>query len=737
LPAHIIDQNLGLLKKQMNFTGGGSEVRRPFIWGMGILLGGLGVLFDKYTALKKTAKAYDFNDLLNCTLHHLVSGNTPDSLPNLKWVQVDEAQDLNETQWEIMRRILHPDAHLVIFADPDQAIFSFLGGSVERLAHMMARLQVQPLQINFRSPDYLLQFYKDYARRNLNVTLKVHARNQSAKSLENMVFLICDDDHQEIDQVSGHIIPSLLENAPDTVAVLSRTNRNVEALSSGLSSAGLSHFVVSEFDLFRLKIAKDYFACLQVLRQPVSRLQWTRILFSFGRCRTLRIAFDTVNRCFDAGILPHWLLDDSDHPPRYPPQTLMQRLNQGRVVVFDTETTGLDLSIDDIIQFAAVEIVHGRIGRSLNLYLHTDRPLGESSRIHGITRETLQKRGVDRSRGFQQILDFIGNDPVVAHNLRFDTWMMDSNIRRVLGRPFIGTRPAFCTLEMARALHPDLPRHSLAYLITRYKIDGANTHDALDDVKATARLLLAMRGPVDAQTPQAVSFYQNHETLIRNLRTRFGPFWNQSMSDWIQPYTFHRLFDAFNPGDKTPPYDEKHIREIENKLLRHMRKTVVPKPLFQLLDRDLPQYLLYKEPDLILDEDRLIVSTIHRAKGLEFDAVIIPGCHSNAYPGFFARNNPDLRSEDARVLYVGITRARTKLVICCPEYYTTTNGNRMRVNPSPFIGDLLHHFTVQDIRRVQQYEPSRGYQCPKCGRRYSYDGSVQQDGRCFGCGYIP
>ncbi len=43
-------------------------------------------------------------------------------------------------------------------------------------------------------------------------------------------------------------------------------------------------------------------------------------------------------------------------------------MDKKRVVVFDTETTGLDTSNDDIIQIAAIEIIQGKVGRSFECY---------------------------------------------------------------------------------------------------------------------------------------------------------------------------------------------------------------------------------------------------------------------------------------------------------------------------------------------------------------------------------
>jgi ATP-dependent exoDNAse (exonuclease V) beta subunit len=57
-----------------------------------------------------------------------------------------------------------PEGHLVVYADPQQAIFSFMGASYERLRQVRQRLELHELSINFRSPSFLLEILGQYAR---------------------------------------------------------------------------------------------------------------------------------------------------------------------------------------------------------------------------------------------------------------------------------------------------------------------------------------------------------------------------------------------------------------------------------------------------------------------------------------------------------------------------------------------------------------------------------------------
>ncbi|MBR6495441.1 MAG: ATP-binding domain-containing protein, partial [Prevotella sp.] len=73
-----------------------------------------------------------------------------------------------------------------------------------------------------------------------------------------------------------------------------------------------------------------------------------------------------------------------------------------------------------------------------------------------------------------------------------------------------------------------------------------------------------------------------------------------------------------------------------------------------------------KEADLCNSQsidDRIFVTTVHKAKGLEFDNVIVFDAVEDRYPSYFNRNNPVGIAEDARKFYVALTRARRRLYV--------------------------------------------------------------------------
>ncbi|MEO6579348.1 MAG: ATP-dependent DNA helicase UvrD2, partial [Candidatus Limnocylindria bacterium] len=82
------------------------------------------------------------------------------------------------------------------------------------------------------------------------------------------------------------------------------------------------------------------------------------------------------------------------------------------------------------------------------------------------------------------------------------------------------------------------------------------------------------------------------------------------------------------------------------------------------------------------------LSTLHRAKGLEWDAVFLPMLEEGSLPIRQAAADPVALAEERRLLYVGITRARRHLVLSWASSRIGSRGTITRARPSRFIGEL-------------------------------------------------
>ena len=97
---------------------------------------------------------------------------------------------------------------------------------------------------------------------------------------------------------------------------------------------------------------------------------------------------------------------------------------------------------------------------------------------------------------------------------------------------------------------------------------------------------------------------------------------------------------------------------------------------------------------IVKGEVDVVISTIHKAKGLEWNNVIIPSCLNKVFPHFYSRTSSS-QLEDARLLYVAMTRAKWKLALLIPS----VNFNGYPESPSPFISvpEIDAMFEVQRL----------------------------------------
>ena len=123
------------------------------------------------------------------------------------------------------------------------------------------------------------------------------------------------------------------------------------------------------------------------------------------------------------------------------------------------------------------------------------------------------------------------------------------------------------------------------------------------------------------------------------------------------------------------------------------------------------------------------LSTLHAAKGLEWEGVAIVGAQEGTLP-FVLATSPEQQAEERRLLYVGVTRARTRLRI---SWATTRTGSGQRRNPSRFLDGIRPDTPVQPRRgrrpkaRTQQSEV-----CRTCGKRLQ-TGAEHKLGRHVDC----
>ena len=172
----------------------------------------------------------------------------------------------------------------------------------------------------------------------------------------------------------------------------------------------------------------------------------------------------------------------------------------GRVVVFDTETTGL-CEDDEILQLSAIEFVRGVQTRTFNAYIrpvleHVDIGTG----IHGITKKFLKANGRPAKEVMDDFFDFLGDNVLlVAHHIKFDMEMLRQESALCEGARWEFRQVKACdTILFAYRLYPELSAkaggcgYALETLIDEFGINATNSHRADDDADACAKLFFKL-----------------------------------------------------------------------------------------------------------------------------------------------------------------------------------------------------------------------------------------------------
>lgn len=651
---------------------------------------------ERYELLKEESTLIDFDDLLTLTYYYL-SIDTEYVLTKYSWIQVDEVQDLNPIQWKIIQLISSKNAHKVFFGDYEQAIFSFMGARLERLHAIEKECKVHNLQKNFRSPSYLLQIFVDYAKAHLNPKWKKDPIPEKISKPDKNDLIIADikgDVDKEAKFIVDRLLPSLITEDNKQTAILVRSNNTAEKFSKILEARKIEHFKISGYDLFRRKLIKDIIAFLSCLENDLDKVSWYRIFNSFSNISTLNEARHFVNSLFEIGFYPTDLLKSQWTNLEF--ESFIKSFRNERIVIFDTETTGLDTQTDDIIQIAAVELIKGNIGNSFEVFIKTEKDLVESQKIHRISKQYLNTYGISPQKALEKFYQFVNGDILLAHNLNFDWEILISNSLRN-GSDINNFKPKlkFDSLEISRRLYPRLKSYTLEDLISTFKLQEVNFHNALDDVKATANLIKYLANETEKRIALQKEFLNKNKKIIQSFNNNFYSLWNELKNQFNQQTNFTSVIEKFiNYSVEKVNYNIKQDDKYHlSKLLRHMEIKCGNKKLSDLLRNHILEYKLYKESDLVIGDEKIIISTIHKAKGLEFENVIIPECVNDVYPNWNSKNTEE-KKEDARTLYVALSRAMKRLIITTHSISINKFGKTFNKNRSCFLDCIEKHFEI-------------------------------------------
>jgi DNA polymerase III subunit epsilon len=167
-----------------------------------------------------------------------------------------------------------------------------------------------------------------------------------------------------------------------------------------------------------------------------------------------------------------------------------------REIIFDTETTGLDpLAGDRLVEIGCIELVNRfPTGKTFHFYFNPERDMPETAfKIHGLSIEFLKDKPLFAEKA-DDLIAFLGDAQLVAHNAMFDLGFLNAELERV-GRAAVSRERMIDTLLLARRKHPG-GSNRLDDLCLRYQIDNSRRtkHGALLDAELLAEIYVELIG---------------------------------------------------------------------------------------------------------------------------------------------------------------------------------------------------------------------------------------------------
>ncbi len=668
-----------------------------------------------YEIYKEAENVIDFDDLLILTYEY--ARHNPESIHKYKWIQIDEVQDLNPLQFAIVDAFTAEDNVTIYLGDEQQAIFSFIGAKLDTLDWLKNRCGVNLHHLNkcYRSPKYLIDVFNDYANLELDTDPDFLPEPNNFDE-PNAKDLYLHYTHSNV--TAPYSVVDIVNSFPDgRTAILVNSNAYANNVSKALEEAQMPHFKISGTDLFSLREIKFLFSHLNVVNFEINFLAWARIFSILKIIPKYAEARKFISTLKNTGICPSdfILYPNSSYLLQY-----LQYYRSQPVVIFDTETTGLDVFSNDIVQIAANKYVNGKHTGQLNILLHTDQgiPAMLGKLVNPLVDEYARNPHLRRNDGLQQFVDFAKGCILIGHNVQYDYNILLNNCERDLPNVNISKEfpIIFDTLKLARLVCPNFRSYKLKDLISILGLQGENSHLANDDIIATYSLAEYCYDKANILKSSIEHFLFNNSVIAELLRDKYGSIYSEAKSNQYTRYFEEKCAVVRELEKVYTYYTSRKIIPIVPKfpyicdfLDRQVIDAASEPSLYEQLSKHIMDLNTYKEADLCDDEknsvikEKIFVATVHKAKGLEFENVVVYGAIDDVYPFFANKNDESACKEDARKLYVAISRAKKRLCLLAFNFREGLGryGNHYSfpASLSPFLNKILHRhkfFTVNE-----------------------------------------
>jgi DNA helicase-2/ATP-dependent DNA helicase PcrA len=214
----------------------------------------------------------------------------------------------------------------------------------------------------------------------------------------------------------------------------------------------------------------------------------------------------------------------------------------------------------------------------------------------------------------------------------------------------------------------DNPRNGLAAFRTLQLLPGmgpANARRALEHLESSGSALASLQ--TFTPPPETAQDWRKLVELLVALADPQRPWTGQVhlARDWYRPH-FERQYEHFH----TRLGDLDQLEMLSGQYPSRER-------FLTELTLDPPNATSDLAGRPALDEDYLILSTIHSAKGMEWNTVYLLNVVDGSFPSEFSTGKPELIEEERRLFYVALTRAQNDLLLLAPLKFHLTSQHRL------------------------------------------------------------
>ena len=652
---------------------------------------GLNIIINYELALQQM-HGLDYKDLIANAYRLFQDENICSSWrKRYKYIMIDEMQDTSSFEYTMLENLFSAN-NIMLCGDEFQTIYEWRGSNPQKILTAFTE-KYNPLIINFnenyRSTKLLLEMaYNTLINLFCKETiLHSYAKNLLSKSSElghKIELKQANSLANEAQWIFQNIVNLLpLVETPTQIAILVRQNNYLQNLTLHLNylaniynqknqEAPINFIQIDNIRFFKRQEIKDVLSIMKYLINPNDYLSLQRILINL----IPNIGIRTIKQISSAEYLQNGLrlsdfINANFQNPNYEPfSDLISAYLSKDIIVFDIEGTGTDIFADNIIQLSAIKIRKGKKIAEFNRYLKSDKPVGDSEKVHHISDKYLQTHGENPKLVLQEFCQFIQDAIITGHNIRgYDMDIFNQNLLKHNLKPVDFSNINFDTLDLVRRFYPNLPNHKLEFLSNHFQFETKSNHNSLDDVFATWELLHKLLEdkiiPTAKKRSELINKQKNKFIHVAQIFQKLHNILNDNLLLENLITQIVKEFDLVNIYKANATQDGAvRLENIRN--LFRLAKAELNSHRGTNGIKELLQYASLSNTDLdslTSSHPKIPIITIHQAKGLEFDYEFLAGMNDDIFPSYFSTRNGSITEEEKRLFYVAITRAKKALFL--------------------------------------------------------------------------